>query len=54
MWPGQVWTGVAEEKAEEKSLEAGLRKRQQIPGLEGKAERGFLQTPKIIQSLCGR
>lgn len=54
MWSGQGWTGVAEENAEERPLEVGLGKRQQISGLEGKAETGFLQTPKVIQSLCGR
>lgn len=54
MWSGQGWTGVAEENAEERPLEVGLGKRQQISGLEGEAETGFLQTPKVLQSLCGR
>lgn len=28
MWSGQGWTGVAEENAEERSLEVGLGRRQ--------------------------
>lgn len=54
MCSGQGWTGMAEEKAEGRPLEVGLGKRQQMSGLEDSAERGFLQTPRIIQSLCGR